>query len=610
VVPRVERLQLFKELGVSLINKVTKHFHLQGGIVCTLCKLADCCVLLSKSSRKLFFHSMPPKAQAGGGNAVRVPLERIQIMSIMTYDPQMCYDFLVDEVPTLAPFEKEWIQKGCSGSAVVTFGPPQLLAELRSEFPGMSLDLRAKISAAIQKRVLFEHQKGTEFIRVDLGKMWAPANPIPVAPHLQLTTEPRSFKFGGSKLAQVASSPFRSPSYPGLPHPSGVASNSLYPPASAVASHPIPPASAVAVNIPPPPARGSAMHPQSFSNVADQLAAASSAGRPSSNVAAGPPPSANLNQSAVADLANAANIPAFNGPNLEEQIRFASSLLRSQGLVVSVVSQTPWDKVAAAVEVAEDERMMGFDRIDVHAKIQKAIADRTAKGNVGLQINAKKVTWPVMKHFIPQDFRDSRTLFHECVNSSMHNGIFSTFKDCLSPDARAAACLEFKMNDNQLAALEDSVFMHWCSIFFGPKSVAEAKLLLSSIRIETHRDKNHSQADFVAKFDRVALKFLLAVNDIAICHEFWKMDAESIATGDFGQKELMRYWYDCFPKQGITPVSCQMATCRGFFDSNKKMLFRDQARILRQHFSSIDREVLALTRSYTTAPTEPAADLA
>jgi hypothetical protein len=544
---------------------------------------------------------MPPKAQASGGNPPRVPLERLLNMSITTYDPQMCYDFLANEVPTLRPFEKEWVQKGCSGSAVVTFGPPQLLSELRTEFPSMSVDLRAKILAVIQKRVLFEHQKGTEFIRVDLGKMWAPAESIAVAPPSELTTAPRSFKFGGSKLAQFVTSPFRSPSYPGTQPPWGVATNPFQPPASAVANPPFPPASAVAGNIqiPPPPVRGSAMAPQSFSNVAEQIAAAASAGRPSSDVAPRPPPPAYLSQPDSA-------VPAADGSNIEEQMRFASSLLRSQGLVVSVVSQTPWDKVAATVVVAEDERMpMGFDRIDIHEKIQKVIADRTAKGNVGLQVNAKKVTWPVMKHFIPQDFRDTRTLFHECVNSSMHNGIFSTFKDCLSPDARAAACLEFKMNDNQLAALEDSVFMHWCNIFFGPKSVAEAKLLLSGIRIETHRDKNHSQADFVSKFDRVALKFLLAVNDIAICHEFWKMDAESIATGDFGQKELMRYWYDTFPKQGITPISCQIATCRGFFDSNKKMLFRDQARILRQHFSFIDREVLSLTRCYTTMPSEP-----
>ncbi len=288
----------------------------------------------------------------------------------------------------------------------------------------------------------------------------------------------------------------------------------------------------------------------------------------------------------------------------EEQISLATSILHSHGLSFTVAQQTTWERRAAAraLQAVDDPSMpFGFDRIDIHAKIERAIQERTAKGNLGLQMNAKKVNWPVMAEFDQKSFVECRMKYYECVLSSILGGIFQPWKDCLEIKARVAACATFDMDDVDFFALSDAEFMSDCISYFGPKNASQALQALSLIRIDKHDDRTHSQADFVAKFDKVALQFLLAVNDFAKCQENWTVDVKSTFGGTLSIKDIMNKWYDVFPRQGFNPASRQIAHCRAFFDRNKKTAFKVQVRLLRNEFQSIDMQVAAKERAYVSA---------
>ena len=67
---------------------------------------------------------------------------------------------------------------------------------------------------------------------------------------------------------------------------------------------------------------------------------------------------------------------------------------------------------------------MGFDRIDIHLKIEKAMTDGVAKGAIGIQINDKKDHWPDLKEFNKASFVEGRFEYYECVISSINGGLF------------------------------------------------------------------------------------------------------------------------------------------------------------------------------------------
>jgi hypothetical protein len=129
-----------------------------------------------------------------------------------------------------------------------------------------------------------------------------------------------------------------------------------------------------------------------------------------------PPPFAHVQQRNV--------LPAAPNSSAEEQISPATSILQAHGLSFTVAAQTPWEKRAAARDQVQDPSMPpGFDKIDIHAKIDRAIAERTAKGNLGLQANAKRVAWPTMKLFDQKSFVECRRHYYECVIASLLGGV-------------------------------------------------------------------------------------------------------------------------------------------------------------------------------------------
>lgn len=296
--------------------------------------------------------------------------------------------------------------------------------------------------------------------------------------------------------------------------------------------------------------------------------------------------------------------------SITQQFVHSRQLFHEQGLNLQVSLKTPWAiRAAQRAQVPEDPRFpQGFDKIDVHAEIEKAKFDRLAKGAIGIYQNPKKVVCPEWTVFNHAGFHACRVAYYECVIASLSSAIFQEFKDSLKGVARQAACTAFLMTNADLAALPDADFFHDCELYFGPKNAGQA---LQSL-IETHKDKLHSQSTFVAKYDTVAYKYLFAVNDIVKTHEYWTADqpvgslvAATTLPGSIDIKTIMAKWFAIFPKQSDTsPQSCQMKYCKDFCDLNKKMPFRDHVRSVRTYFEAIDLEVVAGQRAYTTMPTE------
>ncbi len=88
----------------------------------------------------------------------------------------------------------------------------------------------------------------------------------------------------------------------------------------------------------------------------------------------------------------------------------------------------------------------------------------------------------------------------EAVKSSIMNGMFNSFKSCLSVTAQNVAKRIFELSDERFIEMDDELFLNWCALYFGPNNKKEALKLLTSVKI-FHRDSVHSQKDFVAKFD-------------------------------------------------------------------------------------------------------------
>ena len=473
---------------------------------------------------------MPPKASGGAGAAAAssnktqsrgakpapVHLERILQISVLQHDAQMTFDFVRSVVTEVAPFESDWISDDITGAALVSEGPSNLHSVLKASFATMTAPIRGKIFTCYKQRLLEEHHKGGDFIAVSVINLWFPPGdllprdlfggaqqlPDPLAPQAL----PASVVIGQPRHAFFKAQP---PAHLGSPQFSNFAGHQQQPLQAGSASQ----------------------QPLQAGSASQQLLQANVAPLPFSNVAfqspppvqALPPASAVAIQGAASALAggNAVQIPLL--PSIEQQFAASKSLFQSQGLSFNVSVKLPWVvRAEANPEAVQDPTMpFGFDRINVHAKIAKAISDRLAKGAIGLHENAKKVVWPTWTEFNAAGFLECRVLYYECVLASLKTAIFQDFKDCLEGVARTAACTSFGITDNNFADLPDAEFMQWCEIFFGPKSASQALRSLVEIRFVPHRDKSHSQATFVQKFDTFNHKYLFAVNDIVKCHEFW-----------------------------------------------------------------------------------------
>ena len=537
---------------------------------------------------------MPPKAASAGVGASavpKVPLERILQISVMQHTARMTFDFVRSVVPEVVPFESAWIQDEVTGASLVGVGPLALHSVLRASFPEMNAALRSKIFACFRNRIVEEKDKGKNgdaFIPSDIANLWfmlpeAPA-PITLFPNQH---DKREVRIGVSSHAY-----FQSPApRVSLMSPMTPSQNALFERRSDGASQNQQRAGAV------------------FNS---QSGGASADGRSDGAAAGGRGDGASALGQRDGALPNSQSDGALHSQtqsSIDSQFAQSRDLFAAQGLSINVLVKPPWIRRAElrVADIQDPKMPIGFDRVNIHDKIEKAVADRLAKGNIGLQAaHHSKVNWPVWNIFNRAGFLACRLAYYECVLASLTTAVFRDFKDCLTGVARNGACLTFHMTDNDFSQLPDRDFMNDCQIFFGPRNSDSALSTLQEIRFPDHRDKVHSQSLFLQKFDTVSHEFLLAVNDIVSCHEFWpQVDSSSSFVSSFPVKTIMDQWYKVFPRQGFgTPSSVQIKQCKDFFDINKKMCFRDVVRTLRGKFAEMDLKVEDKQCNYTTSPIE------
>jgi hypothetical protein len=430
---------------------------------------------------------MPPKNQVSGGKqghqaasaAGKAAMEgslphidRLLQMAVMAMDAPMFHKFLTHSVSSLYAFENDWVQADCRGSVMVPLGPERFSLEVRNQFPQMTIATRTQLVEVITAKVIRESELGNGFIAEEVATKWKPQASIRFegsqgtllspsghqASLIPASADPKKIVIGGHKLALFANSPNKQ----------SLAANQ---------------GNALPANLGPLPANQGNALPANLGPQPAYLGHLFS-----------PPPFAHGHQRDM--------ILAPQAASAEEQISLATSILQAHGLTYTVSAQSAWDRRAAARDQVQDPSMPpGFDKIDIHDKIERAIADRTAKGNLGLQANAKRVAWPTMKLFDQKSFVECRRQYYECVIASLLGGIFQPFKDCLEAEARSGACFTFGMDDNDFTALSDAEFMADCITYFGPKNLSQALTTLDAIRLEKHSDRLHSQATFVAKFE-------------------------------------------------------------------------------------------------------------
>jgi hypothetical protein len=316
--------------------------------------------------------------------------------------------------------------------------------------------------------------------------------------------------------------------------------------------------------------------------------------------------------------ASAAQSPQFNatplyspmpmGPNQSHLANLLSNPLvnqlfhSSQSQVVSKKPLLPW---AAAAKIAapflQDPSMpKGYKRLSVSKIILAAKAQRMlTPTHVDV---SKAVRYPTMRTFSKEDFVDTRAKYFEAVKSSTMNGMFSSFKSCLTVTAQNVAKRLFELNDERFIELDDELFLKWCALYFGPNNKKEALKLLNSVKI-FHRDSVHSQKEFIAKFDQVCYDHEMAVNDIIDSQEKWPFDEEDIECAGLTLKEISREWKDIFPKQeGSRIFSVQMKKCRTYIEQNLEVPFNEQVVKLRAYFAKKDLEVAEADEKYSTEP--------
>jgi hypothetical protein len=423
---------------------------------------------------------MPPKAQASGGNqANAVPssslrtqlragassapnLERILQVSVLQHDASMFFEMVKSVVPEVERFKDAWLSDEVDGSSLLSSGPHNFHSTLKASLPDMNAGLRSKFFACVQKRIAEEtHSKLISNQAV--ADLWSNSVQPQVlfnsqnVSNVQNPPPSREVVVGQSQHAYFRSpSSYVSgpPSCFGPPSASAVSGNQPQSPYydGRVESRP---ASAVAFPSPPPPTRGAGSVPAS--------AVAQGAG-------VGAPPENQRNLSVDASL--------------DQQFAASNALFHDQGLSMNVAVKLPWvQKAEQKAQVSQDPSMpFGFDRVCVHDKIDKAVADRLAKGQLGLVRETKQVKWPVWSEFNKPGFIEARLQFYECVLASMSSAIFKDFKDCLDGVVRRAACATFQLSDNDFAELPDRMFYEYCEIEFGPKNASQALQNLVDVR--------------------------------------------------------------------------------------------------------------------------------
>jgi len=525
-----------------------------------------------------------------------VPLDRLLQISVAQHDARMSFDFVKSVVPEIDPYFDEWMADDVTAMYLISEGPTVFHSILKSTFASMTAPIRGKIFSFYKTRLFEEHQK-QNFLSPALASLWCdPVSSGAIVPQkLFAPAIQQQLVFGQSNHAFFKAQP---PAHHG--NPLAFMSQGHSQPFVSPVSGQMQQAAPLSVSAFQSPPAGSA---------AGEVRPGASAGQHAGVRAV----QLGVGAVAVPQIQPVPGGGAGSELSVEQQFDASRTLFHAHGLALSASVKTPWAARAdAKVQDVQDPSMpFGFDRVCIHDKIAKAVADRLAKGAIGTHQNVKKVIWPTWSEFDAAGFNTCRVAYYECVLASLTSAIFQDFKDCLDGIARLAACFTFQLSDNDFSELPDAEFMRYCEIYFGPANAVQALQSLSDIRIAGHRDRNHSQKVFVQKFDTVVHKFLFAVNDIVKCHSFWPPADSSSLGSSFDVKTIMTKWSNIFPKQNPSaPTSVQMLQCKDFYELNKKMPFREMVRLLRAKFAAIDMQVLANERAYTTTPIEPDHDQA
>jgi hypothetical protein len=244
----------------------------------------------------------------------------------------------------------------------------------------------------------------------------------------------------------------------------------------------------------------------------------------------------------------------------------------------------------------------GFSEINMHRLMSLTVAERLKKATPLAFQSGTPVVWPTFDVFDREHFIATRTLYYKAILASLTTGLFQDFKSTFTATSRLAMCLVFDLDELAFVALDDSTLLGYCDIHFGPKNARQAITALEAVKMDPHRDKDHSQAEFVAKFDNLRLTFELVVNDLVKCHHYWPTDMEDVDYGVVTIKNVMTAWLNIFPKPATRgkPISVQMEDCRRFIELNKETPFNLQVKKLRQIFSEQDERVRDGRAQYTT----------
>jgi hypothetical protein len=117
------------------------------------------------SSRKVASSQQLPSTSAPS----QVPhIDRLLGMSIMIMDAAMFHKLMTNAVPMLSSFEKEWIQADFRADTCVQLGADSFSLELRSQFPAMTLVVRAQVVEVLRGKVRLEFEAGGSSITQEL----------------------------------------------------------------------------------------------------------------------------------------------------------------------------------------------------------------------------------------------------------------------------------------------------------------------------------------------------------------------------------------------------------------------------------------------------------
>ena len=549
---------------------------------------------------------MPPKNAAGGGQGAP-DAGRVALLSMSGMSAADCYAFFQAQVPGLKSVEKEWLENGVTGRMLVAIDPFSFLSETAKEFPTLGVSTRTKLFDAVKTKMAIDFAKNTATVQVvaePIGQAWAVATADALPPVVLNRfnssnedkgppvhrTPAKPFTFGGLMTPQTLRFP--------APHPAQMPS---------LVGQQAAPASAAANSF--------AQMPALAGQQANTATAPSGA---TAQFRIPPPPPA---LSSAVGVSKSAQMPALAGQQSASkqqsdvgQSDSVQELDSASDFDYSFRPKKPWIKAkelrdAKVQEVVDTRFPPGFFEINIAKEMEAAIADRKDKGGIMAYPNSAPVQWPVLEIFEKEEYTAHRAKFYDCVQSSLESGMFRSFKSTLSFNCRLVMFPAFELNHDSYRELPDSEFMEFCDVHFGPKNARTALAALDAIKMETHRDKLHSQSSFVRKLDLVKIAFELAVNDMVKCHSYWPSDPSDKEFGVVTMKMLMDKFLSIFPKPNPrgAPISVQMDTARRFLDLNKETLFNNLNKRLRLVFSDKDQEVRD-GGAYSTVPDKDTKD--